>query len=578
MCNNRPFFRIVVTVVSCLLLVTIVFLAIKYPATPPVNDNEAIVTPATEIISVANNFKVALTDIVAQIEQQQEVEASLLDELNSNLYTFENPLVVTDPYNASPLTALVIFNTPNPENIAIHVEGIDQYSSVDFTFDGYSQDHMIPVYGLYPGKENTVILTKKNQAGEENKTILKITAQPLPQELQDTRFLIDSPQKGLYQPGLNFTYVNGYHYGKSAYDINGDFRWFLTYSLEQSVYYGDDGKFVFVQGNASEGDVLIFETNALGRIYKAYYSPYGVHHDIEKYYDNYLFTGGNGDTVEDFVYEIDTETGKIVHSLDLRTVLQRSRQAGYRDLDSPDWLHLNDIQWVTGSDKILISGRNQSAVAEISWPDGEIDWILAPHYGWLPMFEQYLLEPVNENFDWAYNQHAPEILPDMDGDPDTMDILVFDNGNQRYSEDDVISDTSDLSTQGFTRMVQFRINDKEKTVEQIWQFGKEYGPLLNSTTCGSVQLLANGNQLGLFNIGPLLVESELDNGTAFEVTADSQIVWSSQGYTLSQTGEYHEYRLRRMNIYSSNANNLEIGTSAEILVPQEIMDQYGVTP
>ena len=293
--------------------------------------------------------------------------------------------------------------------------------------------------------------------------------------------------------------------------MHGTYRWFLTnyYNMTSAVYSNDH--FILAQGSTGTGklplwDVIFIETNPLGRIYRVFYAPYGVHHDIETYKGNLLVTGANGETKEDFIYELDYQTGQVVNTLDLKTVLQRSRQAGYVALENPDWFHLNAIVWDQRDDTIILSGRHQSTVTKITWPEGKIKWILAPHYGWLPMFEKYLLTPIGENFEWSYQQHAPEILPDYDGNPDTIDILLFDNGNQRFTVDPEIQRAiiagEIAQPELYSRAVHYRINEVTMTIEQIWQFGKEYGNTLYSSAHGDADLLPNGNILAVFDVEP----------------------------------------------------------------------------
>ena len=49
-----------------------------------------------------------------------------------------------NPYNISPLSALVLFKTATPVNISIHVSGTDRLSELDFTFEGNYNWHFIP--------------------------------------------------------------------------------------------------------------------------------------------------------------------------------------------------------------------------------------------------------------------------------------------------------------------------------------------------------------------------------------------------------------------------------------------------
>ena len=75
-----------------------------------------------------------------------------------------------------------------------------------------------------------------------------------------------------------------------------------------------------------------------------FYSPYGVHHDVIVISNgNLLVTGSKGDTIEDFIYEIDVVSGRIITSLDLKSVLQRTRDSNISNYSTNDWFHLNSI-------------------------------------------------------------------------------------------------------------------------------------------------------------------------------------------------------------------------------------------
>jgi len=524
-------------------------------------------------------FRTILNDTMTQISDQETVDANLLAELHGGSYSFEKPLVVVNPYNISPLTALVLFTSVEPLNIAIHVAGVDALTDIDFTFDGFNTEHILPVYGLYADQSNKVTLTAIDQSGKTTQSILEIQTEPLPKMLSGEVILTDLPIKDQYQPGLNFTYNNGGILSKTAYDAYGKFRWFLLpeYNYSGGLY---QGRFIFDLGSSVKNSVILIETNPLGRIYKVFYSPYGVHHDIEAYKENLLVTGTNGQSRFDFMYELNPQTGKIVNTLDLKTVFQRSRQANFVPLDSNDWFHQNAIEWIEGTNDMLISGRSQSVVARISWPEGEIKWILAPHNAWLPMFQRYLLTPVGDDFEWAYNQHAPEILPDQDNNPDTMDILLFDNGNQRLTEDAElqrkIANNEIVAPELYSRMVQYRINEKDKTVTQIWQFGKELGQTLYSPARGDADLLLNGNRLGFFDVQPDPVKDKSNSANVIEVNAQSEIVWEAVANSSQANSSLMEYRVIRKEIYTGEANNLEIGSPVLNFIPEEIFENYGV--
>ncbi len=509
-----------------------------------------------------------------RLHEQAAVDADLLKELDSGAYTFDAPLVVVDPYDRSPLTALLVFQSAVPLNLSIHVEGTDAASNVDFTFDGFATRHIVPVYGLFAGRSNTVELTSRAEDGTLATKTLSISTEPLPQSLQDIVVQTELLLPELYQPGLNFTYEFGGT--KVAFDLHGDYRWFLKDGYMLSALYHFDERYLLADGSSLEGDVLFYEVNPLGRIYRVLYGPYGIHHDMAVFQDRTLLvTGNHGETVEDFLYGIDMETGAIKASLDLKTVLQRTR-AGLDPAETLDWLHMNAIIPVAGGDDILVSGRNQSVIARLSWPEGRIRWLFSSPKNWSTLFYRYLLTPVGADFEWSYNQHAPKILPDQDGNPDTLDILVFDNGNQRFLDDpDLqhrIQNHEIVAPELYSRLVQYRIDEEKRTVQQIWQYGKEQGALLYSMGRGNVQQLTNGNVFGLF----LPNTGNMNYPCAIEVSKVSGLVWQALATTKVGSGSLNEYRMERMPIYGPEVNDLQIGTPAVDLIPKEVLAAHGL--
>ena len=535
----------------------------------PADPNGAATSPGSQTLADI------LAESLALVEAQKTVDAELLKELSGGGYTLEDPLVVVDPYDRSPLTALVLYRTAVPTRTTLHVSGKDELSSLEFTFDAYSTDHVVPVYGLYADQANEVVLSAVDEKGATTSKTLSIRTSPVTPVLADILVQTDLTDADRYQPGFNFTY--GFNGMKAAYDVHGDYRWYLKDPYNFPTCYDFKGHFLVSKGSTLQGDVLLYEIDPLGRIYRLLQSPYGLHHAVEPVSgDRLLLTGSLGETVEDLVYELDASTGAVVNRIDLKTILQRSRP-GLGQIGSPDWFHLNAIAPVPGSGDILISGRVQSAVVRLAWPTGTIDWILTPPQGWSMMFRKYLLDPVGTGFEWSHNQHAPEILPDQDGNPDTLDILLFDNGNERFALDAElqrrIRNNEIAPPERYSRLVQYRIDEKNRTIEQIWSYGKEEGESLYADARGNVNLLANGTILGYFATGSESVEY---HAITIEVDREDGVVWQAMAASRDADGMLEEYRTTRMEIYNITANELQIGTPVLDLIPQEVLDRYGL--
>ena len=500
-------------------------------------------------------------------QRQLEVDEMLLAELHSGAYSFDQPMLVNNPYGISPLTAVLLFTTEQPEIISIHIEGDTPLAAVDYTFDGYGTEHIIPVYGLYAGRENAVTLTARTEAGAERTAALSIATDALPDSLAHETVRAYALDASAVQPGFTFTYRgNNMQITRAALDVNGDYRWcldlkggdaLLGYAQYCGNYNGGNSVFIAV-GSLDYGVVDILEFNLLGKLLNAWYSPYGAHHDIEIDGDTLWVTGSvDSGTKESLLYALDMTTGEITHTLDYADILQPYRDqaqfyTGERVFyELSDWCHMNSV--TTCGDDLIISSRHQSTVV-CNDRDGNIKWMLCDPADYFAHFQRYILRPVGDNFTYFYTQHAAEVMPDQDGDPDTVDILLFDNGDFRVADAEKAS-----------RMVQYRVNAREMTVEQIWSWGDDCHELY-SYRHGDADLLPNGNRLGSFE--PYDEKADLRYAYGVEVDADGNVVWECWRTSDDAAHEYGEYRLERLEIYAEAANDLRLGTPANLFLPE----------
>lgn len=529
------------------------------------------------------SFGDTIRALLAEFSAQDATDALILQELHSGAYSAEEPLILDNPYGCSPLTALAVFTTETPASVHVHVTGKTSDADVDHDLTSLETDHLVPIYGLYPDYLNTVTLTVTDASGEKTTTTVEIQTEPIaPETIENIIIQTDIEKAAAMSDGMNFLYSQ-----KLAFDSHGDIRWTNNtwFTPPCTLYDYENGTYITSYGAYLEGDVLFTERNFLGKFLRVWYSPYGAHHDIEEGENgNLLITGGKGVVMEDFVYELDTQTGEVIHTLDLKTVLPRSSERsnatqtaqstmGFRvDASPSDWFHLNAIVWDDGS--VILSGRHMSAVVKMDWPSGKIEWILASPYGWPNMFQKYLLTPVEgqSDFEWPYWQHAPYLMPDQDNNPDTEDILVFDNGTVRFGEADVQEAlrSGNLSAiQNYSRLVQYRINASKGTIEQIWQYGKERGEELYSNRCGNVNLLVNGNRLGYFYVESKDLQNRSTHAVMSEVDSDGTLVW--EALLTSETGILESYRGIRLPLYRDSDQDLHLGESARILIPDAVL-------
>ena len=87
------------------------------------------------------------------INRQAETDAKIKEYLDDKSYTFTDPKVLVNPYEIAPLTALIIFNTDKKTAIGVNINDYLYFDTVETT------QHIIPIYGLYDGKDNIITLT-----------------------------------------------------------------------------------------------------------------------------------------------------------------------------------------------------------------------------------------------------------------------------------------------------------------------------------------------------------------------------------------------------------------------------------
>lgn len=421
------------------------------------------------------------------IHHQKKVKKVIHQSYRQATYNFRHPLLLHDPYGEVPLSALVKFKTKHPVKVSLTVKGKSAKTNITKTFKGYKKNHQIPVLGLYPDYKNTVILTGKKKNGQTMKKQIHVKTDPLPEDFLHTELVKSKPDK--MEDGLTFiTPSSAYPY---AVDQDGEVRWFSTLPNSHVFKRLNNGHLLYLSEKHKYN--LLLEMDMLGHVYHAYhvnlsdYDGWGViHHDaVQLPNKNFLVTTTDTSPyVEDDMVEIDRKTGKPVHELNMRDFFPESF---YEDYDGPeadenDWFHQNAIWYNHKNDSILVSSRHQSAVMEMNYPDGKIHWILAAHEGWSKAYQKYLLQPIGDNFKFPGGQHAVMKLPDQDGNPDTTDIMLFDNNI-------TITRGDKAASKKYSRGVQYRINTKDMTVKQIWAYGKERGKTFFSSIIGDANYL-----------------------------------------------------------------------------------------
>ncbi len=244
----------------------------------------------------------------------------------------------------------------------------------------------------------------------------------------------------------------------------------------------------------------------------------------------------NVQLIDDALYEVDMETGKIIwtwkasehidemgfdeaalKAMQTYNIKQRSEGDGF------DWFHencasyLGPNKWFDQGDKrfhpdnIIIDSREAGLLAIIDHKSGKIVWRAGPYYR----------EGDDRKLGWMIGIHHTHMIPK--GLPGAGNIMVFDNGGASgYGPpNDFAPDGRAVMRRDYSRVVEFN----PVTKDIVWEYapnsamsGKPapvYGHKLYSVNVSSSQRLPNGNTL----------ITEGAQGRIIEITSDCEIVW-----------------------------------------------------
>ena len=497
------------------------------------------------------------------IDRQDKAEQAFLAEYKKGSYTIEHPYVVVNPYLIAPLTALVMFEAEKPAFAKVTVKGKE--AAGDYMYRPASDMyHMVlPIYGLYPEYENTVVIELSTGETKE----LKIQTEARPKKLHKPTSIQTTPEYF----GDNMMFVSPTSPAlTAAYDYAGDARWYNTLNLAFDLKRAKNGRLLVGTDRLVAPPYHttgIYEMGMIGKIYKEFRIPGGYHHDEwEMENGNILILSQilERGTVEDYCVMVDRETGEILKTWDHQDVLPVYPVGGSGSQDAHDWFHNNAVWYDKKTNSLTFSGRHQDAIINRDFETGKLNWIIGDPEGWPEEMQKYFFKPVGEEFDWQYEQHACLITPDGD-------VMCFDNHHWGSKKKEKFL----AAKNNYSRGVRYRINTKDMTIEQVWEYGKDLGAEFFSPYISNVEYYGEGHYMvhsgGIaYNKDGEVSEAlgayePLMGGSIEAITVE--ICDNKPMMRLHAKGNY--YRAEKMKLYGEN-EVLELGKG-------QIVGELGVT-
>lgn len=477
------------------------------------------------------------------VTKQNEIEKNI----KTNGYTIDNPKVLLDPYDASPLTALILFETEEEVSPKITIEGKDKLTTIETEF-AKNTKHYLPIYGLYADYNNKVDISYTLSDGKKITKQVEIQTDKLPDD-----FVLPTSVKKDSSKLTNDLYFftpssKGY---TCAYDVNGDVRWYLSNNAVWDNTRLKNGHMMVSTERLVNSPYYmtgLYEIDLLGHIYNEYSLKGGYHHDYFELPNGNLLVASDdfnneSGTVEDYIVELDRTTGNIIKTWDLKDILN-IEDGKSENWSSYDWFHNNSVWYDEATKSITLSGRHQDAVINVDYETGKLNWIIGDPTNWSSEYQKYFFTPVGEDFEWQWSQHAAMITPEGY-------VFIFDNGNNKSKDSSKYVD----ATNSYSRGVMYKIDTDKMTIEQVYEYGKERGSSFYSPYISDVDYLEKNHYL-IHSGGIVYVDGKNSNqpaGFSSNTTLKSDTVEVLNNKVIFEIVlPTNNYRVEKLSLYTEN--------------------------
>lgn len=498
----------------------------------------------TENLSSYFDIK-STSSLINQIDIQESINKELNNISTSKEYTIESPYIKLNPYNISPLSAIIIFSSSEESIIDVYING-DYFTKMEKT-----KEHVIPIYGLYEDYINEIVL-KCNDL--EYKYYIKTEKSNINYPLE----IIKSTNE-FNSNDLIFT-VASYETYLTGWDREGKLRFYLTVDNRMDVEWLLNGHFLVgvSQGQVRENFLGFVEMDYLGKIYNYYTLEHGYGFEMQVLENgNYMLAGGDEAIYfnHQYIYEIDANTGETLSYLDIYDVIKKIDSSFPDEYLGPKAIR-NGFSYDESSGELVVSFREINTIFSFNYKTSTLNYVFTGTDNNLfssSIWDKYLIKVKNGRY--PLGQHTPTITKEGY-------LALFNNGYDRFGTTfNNLSDEVGEYKKAYTSVEIYDIKDNVANLVWNYDFDKKYF----SIKYGSFKVLENDHKF--MNYGYVLkdsfrskktnslveVEKNVDNIYTLitELDEKDEIVFQAK----SEEGKYRSFSHE---MYLDNTSNIDL--------------------
>lgn len=485
-----------------------------------------------------------LSTTIDQVHIQKKVNDELERAKKNKSYSIENAYVKLNPYEISPLSAIIIFYTQSEEEVEVFIN--DEF----FTKMEKSKEHAIPIYGLYEDYDNVITLKINGKSYDKH---IKTDASNIKYPLNISKNEVLNNENNLI-----FT-VSSYETYFTGWDRNGKLRFYLTVDNRMDVEWLPNGHFLIgtSEGQVRENFLSLVEMDFLGKIYNYYNLEHGYGFEMQILKNgNYMLAGGDKAIYFDhqYIYEMNPSDGSVINELDIYDVIKKI-DPEFLDEYLGQKAIRNGFFYNEDTDELVVSFREINTIFCFNFKEKTLEYVFT---GTSKLFSssvwnQYLVKVKSGRY--PMGQHTPTITKDGY-------LAFFNNGYDRYSITfDGLNNITDNFKDAYTSVEIYDI--KNNVASLVWKedFEKKYF----SIKYGLFSVLENGFKF--MNYGYILKDEfrRRSNSNIAETEKNVEDIYSriieldKDGKVVFEaTCEEGKYRAFMHNLYLDNTKNVEI--------------------